>query len=94
LTAEEMQQRRFTGLCFNCDEKFVRGHRCKGSATLLYLEGTEDEAEAAVDTPDDPYNLTSTELDTPETEISLNALLGRYSAKAMRMLGYISSHPV
>ncbi|KAF2317412.1 hypothetical protein GH714_021927 [Hevea brasiliensis] len=28
LTWEEMQKRRADGLCFNCDEKFVPGHRC------------------------------------------------------------------
>ncbi|KAJ4795897.1 polyprotein [Rhynchospora pubera] len=89
LTVDEMQQRRQAGLCFNCDEKFVRGHKCKGRATLLYLEGTEDEPEL-----EDHYSLPLTEPDQPETEISLNALLGRYSTKAMRMLGYISSHPV
>ncbi|KAJ1704357.1 hypothetical protein LUZ63_004136 [Rhynchospora breviuscula] len=89
LTADEMQQRRQAGLCFNCDEKFVRGHKCKGRATLLYLEGTEDEPEL-----ENQYTLPLTDLDQPETEISLNALLGHYSTKSMRMLGYISSHPV
>ena len=24
----EMQERREKGLCYNCDEKFTRGHRC------------------------------------------------------------------
>ncbi|PKI76206.1 hypothetical protein CRG98_003433 [Punica granatum] len=30
LTWEEMQRRREQNLCFNCDEKFVPGHRCSG----------------------------------------------------------------
>ncbi|KAJ3697247.1 hypothetical protein LUZ61_000952 [Rhynchospora tenuis] len=89
LTADEMQQRRQEGLCFNCDEKFVRGHKCKGRATLLYLEGAEDDPDL-----EDHYTFSLTESDQPETEISLNTLLGRYSTKAMRMLGCISSHPV
>ncbi|CAO2041786.1 unnamed protein product [Urochloa humidicola] len=29
LTADEMQERRRLGLCFNCDEQFSRGHICK-----------------------------------------------------------------
>ncbi|KAJ0020848.1 hypothetical protein Pint_31497 [Pistacia integerrima] len=41
LTWDEMQKRRAQGLCFNCDEKFTLGHRCKG-AQLLLLEGNNE----------------------------------------------------
>jgi hypothetical protein len=39
LTAAEMAERREKGLCFNCDEKFSRGHRCQ---RLFYLEVIDD----------------------------------------------------
>ena len=41
---DEMQKKRTSGLCFNCDEKFVPRRKCKGPQLLL-LEGTyvEDE---------------------------------------------------
>ena len=29
LTSEEMQARRDKGLCYNCDEKYSRNHKCK-----------------------------------------------------------------
>ena len=29
LSWEEMQKRRAQGLCFNCDERFTSGHRCR-----------------------------------------------------------------
>jgi Reverse transcriptase (RNA-dependent DNA polymerase)/RNase H-like domain found in reverse transcriptase/Integrase zinc binding domain/Retroviral aspartyl protease len=89
LTAEEMQLRRHQGLCFNCDEKFTPGHRCKGRPTLLYLEGIEEDLG---DFDNHNFNLTNSE--PTEPEISLNALLGRYGAKSMRMLGHIQSQPV
>ncbi|KAK8522025.1 hypothetical protein V6N12_066595 [Hibiscus sabdariffa] len=38
LTWNEMQQKRVQGLCFNCDEKFTTGHKCRGPQFLL-LEG-------------------------------------------------------
>lgn len=41
---EEMQKRRAQGLCFNCDDKFVLGHKCKGPQLLL-LEGNPDDEE-------------------------------------------------
>ena len=45
-----MQERRRQGLCYNCDEQYVRGHVCP---RLFYLESAdyveEDEAPAADD---------------------------------------------
>jgi hypothetical protein len=84
-----MQSRRHQGLCFNCDEKFTPDHRCKGRPTLLYLEGIE---EGLDDFDNHNFNLTNSEPTKPE--ISLNALLGRYGAKSMRMLGHIQSQHV
>jgi hypothetical protein len=39
LTLEEMAERRHQGLCYNCDELFVRGHHCQH---LFYLEVPAD----------------------------------------------------
>ncbi|KAK1650839.1 hypothetical protein QYE76_068644 [Lolium multiflorum] len=38
LTPAEMDDRRAKGLCFNCDEKFVRGHRCKRTHNFIHEE--------------------------------------------------------
>jgi hypothetical protein len=43
LTPEELKDRRERGLCFNCHEKFVPGHKC---AKLLWLELRETEEDA------------------------------------------------
>jgi hypothetical protein len=42
LTTAEMAERREKGLCFNCDEKFSRGHSCQ---RLFYLEVIDDAEE-------------------------------------------------
>jgi hypothetical protein len=42
LSPAEMSQRRADGLCYNCDEKFVLGHRCK---KLFILEVVVDDEE-------------------------------------------------
>ena len=48
LTTTQMMEQREKGLCYNCDEKFHRGHRCKGQMfALLPLEDHEE-------TPEDP----------------------------------------
>jgi hypothetical protein len=46
LTHAEMDDRLAKGLCFNCDEKFVRGHRCK---RLFYIQSADDEEEPVTD---------------------------------------------
>ncbi|KAI6673757.1 hypothetical protein NL676_001663 [Syzygium grande] len=86
LSAEEMQVRRDKGLCFNCDEKFVRGHRCKERPTLLYLEGFDDSDDVSL-----PIESEAIQTTPPELEVSLNALLGQRSAKSMRMTGTVRS---
>ena len=39
-----MEERRKLGLCYNCDEKWKMGYRCKG-AKLFLLEGCDMEIE-------------------------------------------------
>ena len=40
LTPTQMDERRKKGLCYNCDEKWAVGHKCK-IAKLFLLEGIE-----------------------------------------------------
>lgn len=40
-----MAQRRAKGLCYNCDEKFVLGHRCKKLFIIKITEATTDDEE-------------------------------------------------
>ena len=44
LTPTEMQARREQGLCFNCDEKYSKAHKCKAKFLLL----TEEEDEVLI----------------------------------------------
>ena len=52
---EEMQKRRTQGLCFNCDEKFTSGHKCKGPQ-LLVLDG-EQENQGEIDGAGELHNI-------------------------------------
>ena len=45
LSWQERQKRQTQGLCFNCDEKFTSGHKCKGSQLLVLDGGQEDQGE-------------------------------------------------
>ncbi|XP_037496276.1 uncharacterized protein LOC119371008 [Jatropha curcas] len=76
LTWEEMQKRRMTGLCFNCDEKFTPGHRYH-RAQLLLLESD-------VNTEISSEEVVKHDCDS-QLEISLHALLGWSAPRTMRI---------
>lgn len=81
-----MQRRRIQGLCFNCDDKFSSGHRCKGSQLLL-LEGNIDgESEGE-------NNEANTDL-LFYPKISLHVLTGWTVAKTMRVTTKIGTYEV
>lgn len=79
LSQIEMEERRSKGLCFNNDEPFTRGHKCK---RLFWLELVEDEdgnaAEAAA-------------IQEEQSEISLNAIVGISSMQNMLIKGKYDS---
>ncbi|GAV72441.1 RVP_2 domain-containing protein [Cephalotus follicularis] len=76
-----MQAKREKGLCFNCDEKFSAGHRCKGRMSLLLLEGELDDSDVA-------------ELLESEPTISLHAFLGDDSPSTMRLKGVVNGNAI
>ena len=78
-----MQSRRAQGLCFNCDERFVLGHKCKGPQLLL-LEGSHEE--------EDTDNEGAHTIFQGEPEISLHALTGWSTARTMRVSAKVGLH--
>jgi hypothetical protein len=69
LSPAEMQLRRSKGLCFNCDERFHKGHRCNPQFLLLLYP---DE----IDPTHDPlYALFTTDIPDPAQTPSPSSLL-------------------
>jgi predicted aspartyl protease len=65
-----MTQRRAEGLCFNCDEKYVQGHRCK-KLFVLEVDDTDDDEEA-----DEEIECSALTLGEELPGISLHAITG------------------
>jgi hypothetical protein len=80
LSPAEMQERRIKGLCFNCDEEFVPGHRCKKLFVIERIYTIEEEWEAT-----DPVEIEDKQEDEPV--ISLYALTKTPSPQTMRVQG-------
>lgn len=100
LSPAELQARREKGLCYNCDECFHAGHRCKRQFHLLVaLPETPDLPddplnqlllESATPNPPDPNPPTETQL----AQISLHALMGHPIPQTLRVLGLIAKQPI
>jgi hypothetical protein len=102
LTPAELQSRRERGLCYNCDERFQPGHRCRRQFFILIVgpETYDPDTNLLTDTllqfePDPAQQLPQPEpkLD-PNPQISLHALMGHSIPQTLRMLGHINKQPL
>jgi hypothetical protein len=91
LTREEMDECKLKDLCYNCDNKYFPGHKCKEQK--LFMAISEDVLEDDVEDPlvaasAEPTNMTPPS-DPPEIEltISLNALTGFSSPQTLKLIG-------
>ncbi|KAK6121452.1 hypothetical protein DH2020_044798 [Rehmannia glutinosa] len=91
LSASEMAARRENGLCYNCDETFTLGHRCKNRVTYMIM--TEDEElsylqhHSTIETEEAPNPIPM-----EEVQMSLNAITGEDGVTTMRLFGEVNGH--
>ncbi|KAG8367223.1 hypothetical protein BUALT_Bualt16G0050300 [Buddleja alternifolia] len=86
LTASEMRARREKNLCYNCDEVFVPGHRCK--QRQVYMIMSQEEEEAYIVDVEDP-NAPTEELLAEDMTISINAIYGNSDLNTLRIKGWV-----
>jgi len=76
-------------LCFNCDERYTRGHRCKPQFFLFTCFDTEDPPE------EQPIDESVPEPHEPEAGlISLHAISDQWSPRTFRVTGAINGYNV
>jgi hypothetical protein len=73
LTPQQLEERKEKGLCFNCDSKYSKGHKC-GEKKLFYIDCEEEEEQEQDPSQDENVEAISSEELTPM--ISCNALAG------------------
>ncbi|KAK2387384.1 hypothetical protein QL285_061173 [Trifolium repens] len=102
LTPAELQARRDCGLCYNCDERFQPGHRCRRQFLILITqpENFDPDTDILANTMlniqldlDPPTDLPDPTFDT-NPQISLHALMGHTIPQTLKMLGHIQKHPL
>jgi hypothetical protein len=98
LTRAEMAERQLKGLCYNCDDKYFPGHKCKEQN--LFMAISEDIQEDDDDTSPVPESPETSEINPPsdppaeEPIISLNALTGFSAPQTLKLIGYIKHRKV
>ncbi|XP_020254010.1 uncharacterized protein LOC109831084 [Asparagus officinalis] len=99
LTPEDIQRRRSQNLCFTCDEKWFRGHQCKGKQMFL-LEGIlkgdseENEVENGEEGEEDITIELAESLVKGAPSISVQALSGVNASHTIRVVGYYKNQAV
>jgi hypothetical protein len=89
LTPQQFEERKEKGLCFNCDNKYNKGHKC-GVKKLFYIDCEEEEEQEP--SQDDNVEAISSEELTPT--ISCNALAGINTPQTLNIEGYIKKKKV
>jgi hypothetical protein len=93
-----MDECQLKGLCYNCDDKYFLGHKCKEKN--LFMAISKDISKEDVETPLMPESPETTDTtppsDPPEVEpvISLNALTGFSAPQTLKLIGYIKHRKV
>ncbi|XP_019418303.1 PREDICTED: uncharacterized protein LOC109329088 [Lupinus angustifolius] len=99
LTAAQMQTRRAQGLYYNCDEKYITGHRCKPQQFLLPLSEDPTDNYHNLEPLDNTPNLNYEQQVPADNEVihfhlSDQAFQGKPSPKTLKFQGTILGHQV
>jgi hypothetical protein len=92
LTRAEMVERQLKGLCYNCDDKYFPGHKCKEQNIFMVISKKileEDEETPSMSESPESIDITPPS-NPPEVEpvISLNALTGFSAPQTLKLIGY------
>ncbi|KAL0394891.1 UNVERIFIED_CONTAM: hypothetical protein Slati_4455300 [Sesamum latifolium] len=94
LSPVELQDRGARGLCFNCDEKFGPGHKCKAKQFLLLMASEGDPHDLPGDCSDPEDSPPPLFSDGVHFQLSPPAALGSSSPRTLCLRGFIRGHEV
>ncbi|GJV26463.1 hypothetical protein Tco_1379158 [Tanacetum coccineum] len=83
ISSMERQERLNKGLCFNCDNRWVRGHKCSGKFLLLMADGDDDMGDVATAGGDDAVKSGYISI--------LNSLIGHGIPRSLQLWGMIGT---
>jgi hypothetical protein len=90
-TPQQLEERKEKGLCFNCNNKYSKGHKC-GEKKLFYIDCEEKEEKEQEPSQDENREAILSEELTPT--ISCNELDGIRTPQTLKIEGYIKNKKV
>jgi hypothetical protein len=98
LNKAEMPECQLKGLCYNYDDKYFQGHKCKEQNIFMAI--SKDISKEDVETPLVSKSLETTDITPPsnppkvESVISLNALTSFSTPQTLKLISYIKNQKV
>ena len=94
LTPQQLEEKRVKGLCYSCDSKYTKGHKC-AEKKLFYID-CEEEEEKEQERSKEEDILQEQSLDKEEMNpiISCNALAGITTPQTIKIEGQIKKKKV
>jgi hypothetical protein len=93
LTPQQLEERKEKGLCFNCDNKYSKGHKC-GEKKLFYIYCEEEEYQEQEQEPSQDENVEAISSEELTPTILCNALDGINTPQTLKIEGYIKTKKV
>jgi hypothetical protein len=98
LTRAEMVEQQLKCICYNCDDKYFSGHKCKEHSIFMAVseDVSEDDVEAPLVSMSPEPNDMIPPSNSPKVElvISLNSLNGFSTPQTLKLIGYIKHRKV
>ena len=93
LTPQQLEEIKEKGLCFNCDKKYSKGHKC-GEKKLFYIDCEEEEEREQEQEPSQDENVEAISSEELTPTISCNALARISTPQTLKIEGYIKKKKV
>jgi hypothetical protein len=88
-----MVEHQLKGICYNCDEKYFPGHKCKEQKLFMVISEDVPKEDVIVPLVEEPSlpDATHEPADPPDIDprISLHALTGFSAPQTLKLIGYI-----
>jgi hypothetical protein len=93
LKPQQLEERKVKVLCFNCDNKYSKGHKC-GENKLFYIYCEEEEEQEQEQEPSQDEDVEEISSEEMIPTISCHALVGIITPQALKIEGYIEKKKV
>ena len=94
LTPQQLEEKRAKGLCYTCDNKYTKGHKC-AEKKLFYIDcEEEEEKEQEMSKEEDILQEQSLDEEKMNPTISCNALVGITTPQTIKIEGQIKKKKV